>query len=632
MITAMWREGSPRVRSKMTCSPRLSTRKSGASLTSRTSPRDQPLPRGMESGDRDLGTVAGHERLDPSPHLARRLASERKGQDLCQSRRLPADQPGNPSGAHRGLAGPRLRGGPQESSVVAGRLAVGAVQTGTDRVVRLGCDSTCRGYRPSSRPTHPAPPALGQEDSCQSFSRLSRPERSQPTLSGGREGISGPQMSRTIMRRWARLSAMTSSTEHDPEGREQHRRFAVITGLGVVAPIGVGLNSFWKSALAGHSGIGSPTQFNPKGLPKSCQMVGEVRGFDPEQWSASARHAGRFSQFAVAATKMALQDSGLDASSLAPERLLVSIGTSMNGLVDVHEPSFSAFLRGEDVVPWTVLEYPAHSATSRVAMTTGARGQTASFATACAAGLDAIAWAADRVTTGEATAVIAGGTDTPLSRYTLTAFHRVGVLSEWTGPPSSASRPFDKLRSGLVLGEGAAIVIVEDEEHALNRRARIYARILGVGSGTEGEHLRKVDLSGATVARVVTAALQRSGLVNTDIDYVSAHGNSMIDYDIAETAGLKSALGRHAWNVPVSSIKSMCGHALGAAGALQAVTACLVIHEQCIPPTINYDNPDPKCDLDYVPNTMRVARVRHLVIHAHSMGGSHTALIMGAPA
>jgi 3-oxoacyl-(acyl-carrier-protein) synthase len=328
---------------------------------------------------------------------------------------------------------------------------------------------------------------------------------------------------------------------------------------------------------------------------------------------------------------MALEAARLNPMTVPPEQLLVSIGTSMNGIIDVHEPSFSAFLRGESPGSWAVLEFPAHSATSHVAIAAGARGQTNSLATACAAGLDAIAWAGDRVAASEATAVIAGGTETPLSPYSLEAFHSVGVLSQWTGPPHKASRPFDRDRSGLVLAEGAAVVIVEEEEHAKARGAPICARILGAASATEGEHLRKVDTGGATVARVVIAALERSRLVPSDIDYISAHGNSMIDYDIAETSGLKAALGRHSWNVPISSLKSMCGHALAAAGAMQVVAACLTIRHQEIAPTINYEHRDPACDLDYVPNVRRVARIRNVLVHAHSMGGSHTALILGMP-
>ena len=346
--------------------------------------------------------------------------------------------------------------------------------------------------------------------------------------------------------------------------------------------------------------------------------------------SAEAKQAGRFSQFAMAATSLAVKDSDLSIGELPPERVQVSLGTSMSGLVDVHESSFAAFLQHEDVVPWTVLEFPAHAATSHVAIQAGARGRTMSVATACAAGLDAIAEGARSVARGDATVVIAGGAETPLSPYALTAFHNVGVLAKWDGPPSEACRPFEKHRSGLVLGEGAAVVILENGAHARARRAKIYARVLGSDSAAEGLHLRKVDLVGATLTRVIQSALRKSDLGPDDIDYIGAHGNGMVDYDVAETAGIKAAFGRRAYSIPVSSLKGMCGQALAASGPMQVVAACLAIRDHQVPPTINYQDRDPKCDLDYVPNRSRSVRANNVLIHAHSMGGSHTAIIVSS--
>ncbi|MBI4637111.1 MAG: beta-ketoacyl-[acyl-carrier-protein] synthase family protein [Candidatus Rokubacteria bacterium] len=411
------------------------------------------------------------------------------------------------------------------------------------------------------------------------------------------------------------------------------KRNAVITGLGIVSPIGVGVDQFWEAAKAGRSGIGRPTLFDASKLPPDCQIVGEVTDFDPRDWMPghTARMAGRFSQFAVAAAKMARADSRLDTAQLPSDQLKISIGTAMNGQIDLGELTFEAFLRGEDVLPWTCLEYPAHAATSHVAMAAGARGQTATFASACAAGLDAIGWAADEVRVGQATAVFAGATETPLSEYSLMLFRSVGVLCKWQGLPQEASRPFDRLRTGLVLAEGAAILTVEEEEHARARGADIYARILSSASATEGTHLRKVDDTGEAIARAMTMALQRAQLSPGEIDFICAHGNSMEDYDAAETAGIKRVFGRHAWNVPASSLKSMCGQALAASSAMQVVASCLTLRDQIVPPTINYQVPDPACDLDYVPNSSRAARVRTILIHAHSLGGSHVAMILAAP-
>jgi 3-oxoacyl-[acyl-carrier-protein] synthase II len=410
-------------------------------------------------------------------------------------------------------------------------------------------------------------------------------------------------------------------------------RQAVITGLGIVSPIGTGVDKFWDAARAGRSGIGHPTLFDASNLPPECQIVGEVRDFNPLDWMSpqAARMAGRFSQFAVASSKMAISDSGLNVSSVSPERILISIGTSMSGLVDVQQPNHSAFLRGDNVSPWTVLEYPSHAATSHVAIAVGARGETTSIATACVAGIDTIAWAAEKVRRGEASVVIAGATETPLSPPTLEGFRALGALSQWRGLPDQASRPFEKLRSGLVLAEGAAAVIIEDEQSASARGARIYARIMGTASVTEAGHLRNVDPSGKTTARAISLALERSAISPQEVDYLCAHGNSLIDYDVSETAGIKLALGRQAWSVPVSSIKSMCGQALAASGAMQIVTACLALRDEVVPPTINYDVPDPACDLDYVPNVARVGRLHTVLIHAQSIGGSHAVLVLTSP-
>lgn len=408
------------------------------------------------------------------------------------------------------------------------------------------------------------------------------------------------------------------------------KRQAVITGLGIVSPIGVGVDDFWESALAGRSGLSTPTLFDASKLPRECQIVGEVSDFDVKRWmpGATGRMAGRFSQFAVAAAKMARDDARLDAAEIPPERIKVSIGTSMNGLTDVHQPNFATFLDRGFVSPWACLEYPAHAATSHVAIDSHARGQATSFATACAAGLDAIAWAAQQVERGLATAVIAGATETPLSGCTVMALHAVGVLPKWQGPPDEASRPFDRLRDGLVIAEGAAVVIVEEEEHAHARGAHVYAHIGGIGNATEGTHLRKVDQTGTVGGQAMQLALAGAQMESRQIDYVAAHGNSMQDYDSAETAAIKKTLGRHAWNVPISSLKSMCGQAFAASSAMQVVAACLTLRDQIVAPTVNYSIPDPACDLDYVPNVARPARVRSVLIHAHSLGGLHSAMVL----
>ena len=409
----------------------------------------------------------------------------------------------------------------------------------------------------------------------------------------------------------------------------------VISGLGIISPIGIGVDAFWRSACLGRSGL-RRASFTAPNVPNDCHIVGDVRDFHAREWmpATTARTASRFSQFAIAAAEMAYVDAGLSRKedrneAFAAADIKVSIGSCMDGQADVGESSHAAFMRGEVPKPFTVLEYPAHASSSHVAIAAGAHGQAITFATACAAGLDAIAWASEEVRLGRAKAVLAGGTESPLSAYSLELFNSVGVLANWDGDPSQASRPFDRRRSGLVLAEGSGLVLLERGDSAHARGATPYARILGYATANEGQHLRKVDTSGSTVGRAMELALRSARLAPTDIDYVCAHGNSMPDYDVAETAGIKRALGKHAWNIPVSSVKSMCGQALGAGSAIQVVTACLALRDGIIPPTINYEYPDPACDLDYVPNHARRARVNTVLIHAHSLGGAHVALVLG---
>jgi 3-oxoacyl-[acyl-carrier-protein] synthase II len=328
---------------------------------------------------------------------------------------------------------------------------------------------------------------------------------------------------------------------------------------------------------------------------------------------------------------MAEEDSGLSFDNLPRDRVYVAIGTSVNGHADIAESNFRRFLNRESVPVSAALEYPAHAATGHVAIGLRARGHTTTFASACAAGLEAICWGAQSIAQGTASAAVVGGTEAPLSDFILEVFHSVGVLATWAGDPSQASRPFDARRTGLVLAEGAAVVVLEEENQARLRGASVYARVLGSASSTEGAHLRKVDPSGRIVERVIRLAVQQADVALADIDYICAHGNSMRDYDAAETAGIKLAFGTRAWNIPISSIKSMCGQALAASSAMQVVTAVLAIKHGIVPPTINYEEPDPDCDLDYVGNRARIARVRTVLILAHSLAGAHVAMIVGAP-
>jgi 3-oxoacyl-(acyl-carrier-protein) synthase len=407
---------------------------------------------------------------------------------------------------------------------------------------------------------------------------------------------------------------------------------AVVTGLGVVSPLGLGTTRFWKALQQGRSGVSTLTTFDTSKLAPECRLGAEVLDFTSTDWMEPrvARTSGRFSQFAVAAARMAVDDSGLDLSHVRPDRLTVSFGTSMDGLADILLPQFQAHLSGEELERWTAREYPGHAATAHVAREVGCEGQWVTISTACAAGLDSIAWAAEQIRTGAAAVAIAGGTETPLSPVPLESFRRLGLLARWEGNPSEASRPFDRFRSGLVIGEGAAAVVIEDELPARARGAHIYARILAATSTSEAQ-TSQIEMSGKSLARCISQTLRLARRQVVQLDYICAHGNGIPRHDVAETAGIKLALGSQAYSVPVSSIKSMCGQAFAASSAMQVVASCLAINDGILPPTINYSERDPLCDLDYVPNNSRAARIRTVLVHARSIGGSHTTMLLEAP-
>jgi 3-oxoacyl-[acyl-carrier-protein] synthase II len=410
-------------------------------------------------------------------------------------------------------------------------------------------------------------------------------------------------------------------------------RHPVITGLGIVSPIGIGAARFWKNLQQGRSGVALLTAFDTAKVAPECRLGAEILDFTPTDWMEPrvARASGRFSQFAVAAARLAFEDSAVGRAAIPSDQITVSFGTSMDGLADILLPQFQAHLSGEELQYWTAREYPAHAATAHVAREIGSTGPWVTMSTACAAGVDSIAWAANSIRNGTARVAIAGGTETPLSPVPLESFRRFGLLSRWKGDPAEASRPFDRLRSGLVIGEGAAAVVLEEEASARARGAPIYARILASSSTSEGPASNQIEMSGESLARCIAQTLRDGDRHASELDYISAHGNAIPRHDIAETAGIKRALGAQAYSVPVSSIKSMCGQAFAASSAMQVVASCLAIRDGILPPTINYSQRDPLCDLDYVPNTSRYARVRIALVHARSIGGSHTTMLLEAP-
>ena len=410
-------------------------------------------------------------------------------------------------------------------------------------------------------------------------------------------------------------------------------RRVVITGLGVIAPNGIGKDAFWDALVAGKSAVDYITAFDATTYP--CRVAAEVRDFKPEDFMHVRRtkHRGRFSQFAVAAAKLAVADSRLKIAGEVPGRVLACMGTAMNGSGDVYETARVGFQKSglEGIPLMSGVEFAAHAPVSHVSVELGLRGQGMTLASACATGLDTIQWARTEIENGHADVVIAGSTEAPISEFCFATLCALGALSKFNDPSLRASRPYDLRRDGLVLGEGACVFVVEDLEHARDRGAPIYAEVLGFGAGNEGGFATKVNAPELALRDAILSGLASANETPASIDYVNAHGNSLPDYDLIETRAIRDAFGKAAYNVPISSIKSMIGHAMGAAAGFQVAATCLTILHGIIPPTINYDTPDPECDLDYVPNHARASRVQTALINAHAMGGTHSVLILGAP-
>ena len=409
-------------------------------------------------------------------------------------------------------------------------------------------------------------------------------------------------------------------------------RRVVITGLGVVAPNGIGKDAFWQNLIAGKSAVDWITAFDPTPFP--CRIAAEVKNFRPEEFMARrrAKEIWRFSQFAVASARMALEDAKFEITPANCHQVAACFGTCVSG-VEKTEESHIAFLNnGYPAVPAnSCTEYSTHAPVSYVSIEFGIKGPTMTLASGCSTGLDVIKWGCDQIRDGNVSAVIAGSTEAPLAPFCFAAFCAIQVLSKRNQTPTKASRPYDFHRDGMVLGEGGGAVLLESLDSAQDRGAPIYAEVLGYGIASEAVHLRKVDLSGSALAHAIRQALGDAQLTPSDIDYINSHGNSLPDYDLCETNAFKAAFGQQAYSIPISSIKSMIGQPIAASGTFQAIASALTIRHGIIPPTINYETPDPDCDLDYVPNRARVSRVRYAVANAHSLGGTHSVLVLGKP-
>ncbi|MFP4250170.1 MAG: beta-ketoacyl-[acyl-carrier-protein] synthase family protein [Armatimonadota bacterium] len=408
------------------------------------------------------------------------------------------------------------------------------------------------------------------------------------------------------------------------------RRRVVITGLGVVSSTGMGKDAFWEAVRDGRSGIRHVSGFACDDL--SSRIAGEIVDFDPADYmaAADARRSGEFVHYSVAAARMALDDSQLDLTSIDPFRAGAVFGNSSagNGNVtdDIYERWMDRGIRGFGSTD--CVQLATHAATAHVFIDMGLRGPNASVASGCCSGVEAISRAAQALREGQADVMVAGAAEACVSRFGMALLCRVGVLSTHNEEPEKASRPYDATRDGLVLSEGAGAVTLETAHHALERGAPIYAEVRGYGTSTEAHHLVVADPSGVELAYAFRQALQEAHLAPADIDYVCAHGIANLDYDRADTRAIKKVLGDRAYNIPVSSIKGTTGQPFAAGGAWQTAAACMAMRESVVPPTINYHQPDPDCDLDYVPNRARRVRVETVMVNSHSFGGTHAALIL----
>ncbi|MCF6277783.1 MAG: beta-ketoacyl-ACP synthase II [Anaerolineales bacterium] len=407
------------------------------------------------------------------------------------------------------------------------------------------------------------------------------------------------------------------------------RKRVVITGMGAISPIGMTVTETWNALLAGKSGAGPITHFDAS--DHRTKFAAEVKDFDPIGLFGrrDARRMDRYAQFSLAAALQAVEDAKLEITDANRDRIGVLIGTGIGGIGTLLEQA--DILRERDasrVSPFLIPMMLADTGPGMIAIKLGVRGPNMSVVTACATGSNALGEAAEIIRRGSAEVMIAGGGEAAITKLTMAGMNSMTALSTRNDAPQKASRPFDKNRDGFLMGEGAAALILESLEHAQARGATILAEISGYGTSDDAYHISAPAVDGAGAALCMRIALETAGLAPTAIDYVNAHGTSTKLNDKGETAAIKMVLGDHAYKTAVSSTKSMTGHLLGASGALEAVFCTKVINEGIIPPTINYETPDPDCDLDYVPNQPRKAKVDHALSNSFGFGGHNATLII----
>ena len=406
------------------------------------------------------------------------------------------------------------------------------------------------------------------------------------------------------------------------------KRRVVITGFGLTTPLGVGCDDVWRRILNGESGIGPITRFDASA--HDTRIAGEVKNFSPEEYVSvrEVRRMDLFILYALAATRFAVERAGLDMTKEDPERVGVIVGTGLGGLPTLEKYHSILLEKGPGrISPFFIPMLIANEAPGNIAIQYGIKGPNLSIVTACATGAHSIGDAFRVIQYGDADVMVAGGTEANLTPLSVGGFNALKALSTRNDAPEKASRPFDKERDGFVIGEGAGIVILEELEHARMRRATIYAEVAGYGYNGDAYHITAPCPDGDGSMRCIRMALKDAGISPDEVDYINAHGTSTDLNDSSETLAIKGVFGERAYKIPVSSTKSMTGHLLGAAGAVEAIFITLAIRDQVCPPTINYEYPDPECDLDYVPNTAREHAIDVAISNSFGFGGTNAVLV-----
>jgi len=403
----------------------------------------------------------------------------------------------------------------------------------------------------------------------------------------------------------------------------------VITGMGTLNPCGLDLDTTWNNIVNGRTGIGPITSFDPSAL--NVRIAGEVKDFDPANYmdGKEARRRDRFAQFAIAATVQAIQQAQLEIKDSNADDIGIAIGTAVGGLQSWFDCVQTYLTQGpRRMNPFTMTMIIVDSAAAQTAIITGARGPNFAPVSACAAGADSIGMAYELILRGDAQAMMCGGSEATVTGLGIASFDRLGAMSRENENPTTACRPFSADRSGLVMGEGAAMFVIETLEHALRRGAEPLAELIGYGCTCDAYHISAPLEDGSGAAKAMKLALKHAELGPEDVDYINAHGTATQLNDPVETRAIKAVFGEHAYKIPISATKSMTGHMMGATGALEAMLCVQAIRTGRVPPTINLRAPDPECDLDYVPNVARDLPVRIAMTNAFGFGGHNSVLIL----